>query len=331
MLFETDLSSRVFCWHKHFDVDELVVLSGYVGFAPVKELEKLPLKSTVIYGMYGEERISEKLHRALKSLDISQKDTSIFYSSIPVHSKCYLWKKNNKIVTALIGSANFSMKGLTTDYREVLAETTSDSFKELSNYVDMVLNRSISCLSDDIEYKSFNKRNKIESATLQPDNEYIVELPLTLEDGTVPINSGINWGCSKANGSHVAWGDAEIRIRRNMIETHPKMFPPKKLFASKKIIGAKKNRENDVVEFIWDDGTNMVMLFEGNNTYNGIKYPKQICSSSSKKELGIYLRNRLGVSLEHVITAEDLSRYGRKTITLTMVAEGIYEADFSVK
>ena len=75
----------------------------------------------------------------------------------------------------------------------------------------------------------------------------------------------------------------------------------------------------------------MVMLFEGNNTYNGIKYPKQICSSSSKKELGIYLRNRLGVSLEHVITAEDLSRYGRKTITLTMVAEGIYEADFSVK
>jgi len=52
---------------------------------------------------------------------------------------------------------------------------------------------------------------------------------------------------------------------------------------------------------------------------------------SAKSILGRYLRQRLGVSIDHQITLEDLQRYGREYITLSLIEEGIYFADFSVK
>jgi FAD/FMN-containing dehydrogenase len=45
------------------------------------------------------------------------------------------WKHNGEIVHALVGSANFSTNGLTTPYREILAETTRDTFKPLDDYI----------------------------------------------------------------------------------------------------------------------------------------------------------------------------------------------------
>lgn len=47
--------------------------------------------------------------------------------------------------------------------------------------------------------------------------------------------------------------------------------------------------------------------------------------------VGKYLRKRLGVSLEHTITKSDLKRYGRTNIDVTLIGEGIYYLDFSVK
>ena len=47
--------------------------------------------------------------------------------------------------------------------------------------------------------------------------------------------------------------------------------------------------------------------------------------------MGRYLRNRLGVDVDDRITKEILDNYGRNTITLSLIAEGVYFADFSVK
>lgn len=118
------------------------------------------------------------------------------------------------------------------------------------------------------------------------------------------------------------------------IKNFPNMFPPKKyLGIDNPLSTGRKNRENDEVELIWDDGEKMIGLLEGQqiNKTNGLIYPKQLSSSSKKSILGKYLRKRLGVSLNHTITKADLKRYGRTNIDISLIGEGIYYMDFSVK
>ena len=86
----------------------------------------------------------------------------------------------------------------------------------------------------------------------------------------------------------------------------------------------------------------MEALLEGEQELEGSVYPKQIASFSSKKVsiegkpisnksiLGRYLRNRLKVGIDDVITKDLLDSYGRSTITLSLLSDGIYFADFSV-
>ena len=76
----------------------------------------------------------------------------------------------------------------------------------------------------------------------------------------------------------------------------------------------------------------MIGLLEGQN-YNkidGMVYPKQLSSAPQKSVLGTYLRKRIGVSLDHVITKADLKRYGRYDVDISLIGEGIYYMDFSV-
>ena len=65
MLFSQNLDKIVFTRNQLFKCDELVILSGYVGPTPIHNLESLPIKSTVIYGMYGCDGIQKRLHESL--------------------------------------------------------------------------------------------------------------------------------------------------------------------------------------------------------------------------------------------------------------------------
>jgi len=134
MLFTENLTDIIYYRHEHIaQTDELIILSGYVGPKPIAKLGEIPLRSTVIYGMYGAESINPTLHNSLLNLQKKNESLSIFYSTLPVHSKCYIWKNNGQIVHALVGSANFSVNGLNTPQREILAETTRDTFMPLNN------------------------------------------------------------------------------------------------------------------------------------------------------------------------------------------------------
>ena len=50
----------------------------------------------------------------------------------------------------------------------------------------------------------------------------------------------------------------------------------------------------------------------------------------AKSILGRYLRKRLDVPIDYLITMNDLKRYGRDNVTLSLIEEGVYYADFSV-
>lgn len=323
MLFYNHLEEIVFGRHEVIEADELFIISGYIGPNPVIRLAELPFATTVVYGMYGVDGIRVNLHNNLLSIQNNQPGIRILYSNSAVHSKCYIWKFHNRIAHALIGSANFSANGLGTPNKEVLAETTVDTFQPLEEYLNLILNNSISCL-DGI-------------ATVRP--AHIQRLPqrttpyctMTLfdpETGEVPGTSGLNWGQNPRN--HTNPNDAYIPIRSTHIDTYPELFPPKNLNINHENGLGRVRRQNEAIDIIWDDGTIMMGLLEGTYHRNGTVYPKQIGSFPSKRILGEYIRRRINVASGSRVYLQDLVRYGRTHIDISLQSEGVYFFDFSV-
>lgn len=308
-------------------------MSGYVGYQTIKMLceQCSDVHITVVYGMYGSERISQPLHLALMEVQRQYSNITILYSTIPVHSKIYTWNCDAKIEKALVGSANFSISGMMNDYKEILSDVEQDTYSTLKEYCDYVLSKAISCNDAEVKFQKVFKASG-HSKLVQPLlAKNVCRATLLDRNGMVSKKSGLNWGLS--NG-HVSEGDAYIRITSNYIKLFPSLFPPKKYVGmDNPLSNGKKNRENDEVELIWDDGEKMIGLLEGQQTktINGLVYPKQLSTSPSKSILGKYLRKRLGVDLNHTITKRDLLRYGRTSIDISLVGEGIYYLDFSVK
>lgn len=339
MLFYRNLDQIVFNRNQLLSCDELVIISGYVGPHPIRKLENLPLKSTVIYGMYGSDGIQRSLHSALVDANKESSKVNILYSTIPVHAKCYIWKYRGEVRSALIGSANFSTNGLTTPFREVLADATADTFEPLDQYIDLILENAISCNDATVSENKRKKRTFTENTDSVVYDKDVCSMPLFIMgpngNPEVPPQSGINWGMAKLSGSHVNINDAYIRIGSDLIEHYPEMFPKKQECPSDgEQIGRVGHRHNDNIEILWDDGTSMTGLLEGSvpKTINGKKekYPKQISSSPSKAALGKYLRARMGIEEGQCITYEDLQAYGRTTIDVSLQGDGIYYFDFSV-
>jgi hypothetical protein len=241
---------------------------------------------------------------------------------VPIHSKCYIWKNNNIIQHALIGSANFSTNGLTTPYREILAETTYDTFQPLHEYVDRVMANSVLCTDIVLSQQS---RNIITTPSIQVSTQFC-RMSLLDRSGNVPAKSGLNWMFSDG---HVAFNDAYIAIKKEYIRQYPNLFPPKQGFTTITDIDGRVDRHNDIVEIIWDDGRTMDDLLEGNQDENGLIYPKQFSSFPRKNLMGEYLRYRLGLPNGHFVTVADLTRYGRTHIDISLIDEGIYYFDFS--
>lgn len=346
MLYIEDLEEVIFEKHKQTseEPDELIIISGYLGPAPVERLSELPFKTTIVGGMYPS-GIDARLLTSLNKVKSNNSNLAIKYSTIEVHSKIYIWRYKGKIISALIGSANFSSNGLRTDYRESLADVTRDSYKPLERYYDLILSSSLDTPSIKSTKKVVVFENKKQERDVNISNiKYSYEIPLFKETKTkfkhVPEQSGLNWGNSKG---HVAIGDAYIPIPKELLKENQYLIHPYK--KDYYVPEGKKKRLSDPIEIIWDDGTIMEASLEGTQKFNNQSFPKNLTSFSSKKTLfsengkrmskksimGRYLRKRIGVSLEKVITIDDLKNYGRDTITLSLINEGVYYCDFSVK
>lgn len=330
MLFYKNLEDIVFGRHEVVpDVDQLIIISGYVGPQMIKRLQELPFQSRVIYGMYGESGVGRPLHNALVNLEKNLPQTDIYYSKIPVHAKCYMWMHNHKIQHALVGSANFSANGLHNDYREVLAETTRDTFQPLLEYTESIMNEAILCTDNSVDLRGGSSKTKEIKNIVNNNNPDVCSMTLLDRNGNTPEGSGINWGFSKKG--HNSPGVSYIPIRTSYIRMYPRIFKPKQTHALSFTKGAKPNRQNDAVELIWDDGTEMEGLLEGSQPVDGLQYPKNLSSSPDKKQIGAYLRRRLHLPSDIFVTKKHLEDYGRTTIDISRIGDGIYYLDFSTK
>ncbi|WP_409026156.1 NgoFVII family restriction endonuclease [Gallibacterium anatis] len=337
MLYYENLEEIIFNKHEYLnEPDELVIISGYLGVTPVRRLRELPLKTTVIGGMYSQ-GINKKLLDSLVKEQNQNERLSLKFTNLDIHSKIYIWKKENKIQSALIGSANFSRNGLCSDLRESLADATSDTFKPLDKYLSIIEENSTT--NPKVSEKSIIDEYELTQESTTPINlKFKYDIPLFItKKGVkeVPKKSGLNWCLSDG---HVAKGDAYIPIPKSLLLQNQGLIPP---FRDDYISSGRK-RQSDPIELIWDDGTIMEASLEGLQKEGCLRYPKQIASYSSKSIsmngerisaksiLGRYIRKRLNVDLETPITMEILENYGRTSITLSLVENGVYFADFSV-
>ena len=94
--------------------------------------------------------------------------------------------------------------------------------------------------------------------------------------------------------------------------------------------GIKSALHYSLIDIIWDDDVSMAGLFFGNQTIDGIMYPKQVSSFPHASEMGKYLRKRLHVPDGQPVRKHHLDRYGRSTIGISLLSEGVYRFDFSL-
>ena len=150
MIYQTTkhntLEDLVFNRHNDLDsCDELQIISGYIGPSAAKRLSELPFQANVICGMYRVGALKKHEHPIYVGIQNNTHNVNILYSDMPIHTKLYLWKKENIILSALLGSANFSFSSLNSFRRELLTDVTDSYFNELSEYSNFVINNSILC------------------------------------------------------------------------------------------------------------------------------------------------------------------------------------------
>ncbi|GAA0355455.1 NgoFVII family restriction endonuclease [Alkalibacterium iburiense] len=323
--------------------DELIIISGYLGPNPVRRLADLPYNTFVIGGMYNN-GINRNLLSALNEAKDNNPKMKLKFSNVEIHSKLYVWRKNKNILSALIGSANFSSNGLHSNLREILAQANRGTFPQMEEYIKRIT-------SNLVDEPPITKKNQVKDLSTSTITEienldllYTFELPLYSENKSgikrIYPKSGVNWGRSSGN---VAPGDAYIRITKDIIRDHPTVFKP--YDPNYKNKHNNKKKQSEPIEIIWDDGFTMEASLEGSQDgKDGKKYPKHLTSYSIKRPqledgtqisaksiLGRYLRSRMGIKdLNYEITYEDLISYGRDTITLSFIEEGLFYCDFSV-
>ena len=323
--------------------DELIIISGYIGPSLVNRLTHIPYKTFVIGGMYHN-GIDQRLMLALNQSKQNNSNLTLKYTDTEIHSKLYVWRKDKQILSALIGSANFSSNGLHSNLREILALVNRGSFPQMQEYINTVTSSLIDQPPLLEEYKTIDLSSLSHSDYEELAVSNSCELPLYSQNnkGTKLIHSksGINWGRSTG---HVAIGDAYIAITQDLIKNHGILFKP--YDPKYEYERTKKKRQSEPIEIIWDDGFTMEASLEGSQRgLDGKVYPKNLTSFSvnriylkdgtpisAKSILGRYLRKRMGIDdLNYQITYEDLLNYGRDTITFSLIEEGLYYCDFSL-
>lgn len=329
--------------------DEIIIISGYYSSDMLIEIAKLNKKTMFYYGMYGKSGITPLQVKALHNIiELYPSFSANVVFDYHVHSKCYIFKRNNIIINALVGSANVSINGLESGKNsEILIDAEEVYFAAIDAFSKEVITASVPYDDPNIVPSSHNfsvsRKSLTQKGRIYSGSPFVDNIPLFVYSGkkkVVTRSSGLNWGLQSGHTARSsAFAEAYIPIKAYDIDTYPLIIPPLGIIGSG--TGGRKTRRLSPVTVTWDDGTVMDMLFQGNGperptrSHRSAKdpyreYPKQLTTNEGGIVLGEYLRTRLGVGGRDLITYDDLKKYGRDYITLTLVGTDNYEADFHV-
>lgn len=313
-------------------------MGGYVAPKPVEDLATTKLHCEVVYGCLHSGKVQEAVHNQIIESLIKNPRLKVYYKKRYNHSKIYLWKIDNNPIEALVGSANFSTKGLENDDQEVLCLVSNP--KELQTISDYIQDAKSGSIIADPAYKNFTSSvhstavttefKKFSILSTTPPEVSLTSWFLWSEENKCFYThraGGFNWGFDKYGkpAAKRRLSAMYIPIPKRMVTELPDFFPNKGINLNYNKGQGHRNR-HPVADAIFDDKTTMKISFEG----HGGKYIKQLTSYPHADEMGEYFRQRLGVKLGGRVEYSDLEKYGRKDVRISLIDDGIYAIDFSI-
>lgn len=297
--------------------DKLVIISGYASHNMaswhMKKINELRLKSIdieLIVGMCPADGLTTDTHEGFKNL-VSSKDAK--YPSFSckyicekpaVHSKIYIWLKNEAPLCAYTGSANYTQNGwFNTGFREyVVACDPIAAYK----YYQELESDTIFCNHAEVEDAiGIKKAPSPRSHFAISKAKSSVTLSLLTKNGDAGHGSGINWG-----------------HRRNKTKREPNQaYIPLPAHIAKSGFFPLGKQHFSVVT---DDKKHFIFRVEQQND-------KAVTTPLNNSSIGEYLRRRIGVSNGAFVTKQDLHAYGRTDVTFYKIDDEQYFMDFSVK
>lgn len=309
--------------------NKLYIVSGYatsaMAFHHFEYLKQrhLEIQVKLIVGMCGQDGLSKSNHKGFQQLmqtDLAGNfECSYLVNAMPVHSKVYIWYRDDAPVCAFTGSANYTQKAFGNAQGEAMA--TSDPQRGLTYFRQLIQN-TIYCILTDAEdfVQIYNdkyfarQRREVQQENLEIPAPAIPVLAglesvrvslLDFRDGTtLPTRSGLNWG--QRPEEHREPNQAYIHLPASIYRTT--FFPPKTVHFT----------------VLTDDGKVLIC------TRAQEEYGKAIHTPQNNSLIGEYFRNRLGVANGAPVTLKDLQRYGRTDVDFYKIDEETYYMDFSV-
>lgn len=303
--------------------NSLFIISGFASATFARrhllELQKINNNFSVnlIIGM----QFAKNDHMAFLQLheEFKERFKGYYLQNVPpVHCKVYSWYQNNVPALGYSGSANYSQYGFFSEHQ--INQLTNDNPKEIKELFDELLLRSIFIPRHKIVLPTIHRLPRVKSVT---PGGYIWEIPdkrVTIsfldKKGKLPEISGLNWGQRLSK-----------RVNRKTGEISWDKREPNQAYLSLKgdsrKIGFLPERAY-TFSLITDDGKS----FDCAVAQDG---RKAIHTNRNNSELGIYIRQRIGVPLGEKLTVEDLEKYGRTDYTIEKIDDETFLLDFSIQ
>jgi hypothetical protein len=302
----------------------LKIISGYATPAMASDhlddlySRNLNINIKLLLGMCPIEGLKMSYHQGfqdlVKSNTISFKNRfncSYIYKVPPVHSKLYIWYKNDDFYKAFIGSANYTKNAFSNRQREVLAEINDTNILQ---YYDIIEKESIYCELQEVEelicihkgnyYRKHIQEDKtVDTDTKNTDVEHIKVSLLSSRTGEVQNRGGLNWGQREGREPNQAY----IQLPPDVY--NGTFFP--------------KAPQHFMV--VTDDSKTIVCRRAEKDEQG-----QTIHSTLNNSHLGEYFRNRLGLASGAFVEKKHLEQYGRTDVTFYKFSDEEYYMDFSV-
>ena len=301
--------------------DKLCIVSGFATSAMAdRHLKALTKnfpdhKSTVelVIGMTPQQGIKKTDHaNFVQLMDSNINNFSCSYvEQLPaIHSKLYVWLKDETPVRSFCGSANYTQNAFfNSNQAEILTECCPVSsfqyFLQVSN------NNLVYCNHPDAELlcSEENIKNNTEDVNIEyPQGLETLELPLYIvKENRIHDKGGLNWGQRKGREPNQAYIPIPIAKARSGF------FPPSGQHIS--IL----TTDNKPIPFTCSIAQSKQ---KGSNIGCAIE-------STNNSLLGSYFREKLGVALGSKVELADLDRFGNRNVTFIKIDDETYYMDFS--
>ncbi|MDD3167979.1 MAG: NgoFVII family restriction endonuclease [Eubacteriales bacterium] len=336
-MYFDELSEIAFFTPMKKEVNRLCILTGYAtpnmaswlmkNISERLRSEKIgkEIDISLIVGMVPFDGLSVAVHEGFKELQtstlpehISKFVCSYVYGKIPVHTKIYIWLKDDVPVMALTGSANFTQISFSSQRRENLIECNP---LEAYQYYSKIEGETIYCNHSEIEENIvLYPTHPVLDLENNPLKDFgiggVEKVDLSLlnsKTGETHRTAGLNWGQRKnkytLKNGEVRYGD------RNKNESYIPLPAP---IARSGFFPLNKQH----FSVITDDKHHLILRIEQGKD-------KAITTPMSNALLGEYFRNRLGLANGAYINRADLESYGRTDVTFYKFDEEQYYMDFS--